>query len=283
MSFSGAGILLGVHDVRRRLQEGQRTVLLDVRWALGDPHGLDRYREAHLPGAVYVDLESELSAPASAADGRHPLPAPAALQQSARRWGINQDEVVVAYDDAGNTASARLWWLLRHAGFPSVHLLDGGLAAWLHAGYPVQKGEERPEPGTVELGTGHMPLAGLREVQNRSADTVLLDARAAGRYRGEHEPVDPRAGHIPGAKSLPTTGNLGTDGRFRPVEELRCTFASAGVDPDSPVIVYCGSGVAAAHQVAALAIAGYPAALYPGSWSQWSARSELPAATGAEP
>ncbi len=263
--------------------DGRPPVLLDVRWQLGDPHGHDRYREGHLPGAVYVDLDTDLAAPAAPALGRHPLPDPADLQAAARRWGIRSGRLVVAYDAGGSLAAARAWWLLRWAGHDNVRLLDGGLAAWQAAGLPVESGEVVPEPGDVELSAGHVPVIPLDGVPAAAQDGVLLDARAGERYRGETEPVDPHPGHIPGAISAPTGANIGPDGRFLPAETLRARFEALGVRPGVPVGAYCGSGVTAAHEIAALAIAGYDAALFPGSWSQWSNHEELPRAVGERP
>lgn len=270
--------LIDADSLRRRLESGERTVLLDVRWALGKPDGRAEYLAAHIPGAVYVDLETELAAPASAAEGRHPLPDAAAFAASARGWGINDDDVVVAYDDGGNLSAARLWWLLRHCGFTRVYLLDGGLGAWRAAGAAVAGGDERAEPGRVELGWGQMPTLEIGDVAEFAGQGALLDARAAERYRGEIEPVDPKAGHIPGAVSAPTAANLGPDGRFLPAETLRARFAALGAAAAGGTAVYCGSGVSAAHEIAALAQAGIDAALYPGSFSQWSARDDLPVA-----
>ncbi|MFD1506604.1 sulfurtransferase [Georgenia yuyongxinii] len=267
--------------------DGPRApALLDVRWALGAPDGRAAYRAGHLPRAVYVDLESELAAPPSAAAGRHPLPDPVDLQAAARRWGLHAGDQVVAYDDVGGTSAARAWWLLRWAGL-QVRLLDGGLAAWRRAGLPLEEGEAAPEPGDVVLpivatGRAGMPTAAARDAAAWPATGVLLDARAAERYRGEVEPVDPRAGHIPGARSAPTTDNLGPDVTFRPAAELRERFASLGADGTSPVAVYCGSGVTAAHEVAALASVGVTATLYAGSWSQWCGDPARPAATGSD-
>ncbi|MGY1784807.1 sulfurtransferase [Geodermatophilus sp. SYSU D00698] len=254
-------------------------MLLDVRWALGDPHGRERYLAGHLPGAVFVDLETELAAPPSAAGGRHPLPSPAALQAAARRWGIRSGDAVVAYDATGGQAAARAWWLLRWGGLTDVRLLDGGLDAWVAAGGELETGDVVPEPGDVVLTGGRMPTLTADEAAALPArGGVLLDARAGERYRGEREPVDPRAGHVPGAVSAPTGENLRADGRFR--TDLAERFAALGVRPGTAVGVYCGSGVTAAHEVAALAEAGVEAALWPGSWSQWSADPSRPVATG---
>lgn len=258
-----------------------RVVLLDVRWALGDPHGREHYLDGHLPGAVFVDLDSELADPPSAAEGRHPVPSLQRLQSAARRWGIRDGDRVVAYDDSGGQAAARAWWLLLWGGLTDVRLLDGGLAAWRRAGGPVETGDVVPEPGSVVLTGGGMPVLTIDEAAVLPAGGLLLDARAGERYRGEVEPIDPRAGHVPGAISAPTTENLTLDGTFRPADELRERFAALGVEPGRPVGVYCGSGVTAAHEVAALAVAGIEAALWPGSWSQWSHDPQRAVATAA--
>jgi thiosulfate/3-mercaptopyruvate sulfurtransferase len=274
-------VLVGAEEL---LAAEDRPVLLDVRWALGDDRGYERYLAGHLPGAVFVDLDAELADPPSAAGGRHPLPSLQRLQSAARRWGVRTGDRVVAYDDAGGTAAARAWWLLRWAGLPGVHLLDGGLAAWERAGGALETGEVVPEPGDVDLTGGGMPvLTPEQAAALPSSGGLLLDARAAERYRGEVEPVDPRAGHVPGAVSAPTTGNLAPDGTFLPVTALTERFRRLGADGSRAVGVYCGSGVTAAHEVAALAEAGVEAALWPGSWSQWSADPDRPAATGPAP
>ncbi|XMG31395.1 sulfurtransferase [Amycolatopsis bartoniae] len=272
-------VLVAADELARELESADPPVLLDVRWALGDPHGHQHYLDGHLPGAVYVDLDTELAAPAVPTEGRHPLPDVEALQAAARRWGISEGSRVVAYDNSGNLAAARAWWLLRWAGVEDVRLLDGGLAAW--GGRPQETGPGRTrEQGDVVLKPGAMPVLDMDEAA--TFDGVLLDARAGERYRGEQEPVDPRAGHIPGAVSAPTADNLTPDGRFRSPEELTERFTSLGA-ADTPVGVYCGSGVTAAHEVAALAVAGIKAALYPGSWSQWSNHPDRPIATGPNP
>jgi thiosulfate/3-mercaptopyruvate sulfurtransferase len=263
------------------LLAGPRPVLLDVRWALGDDRGRERYLAGHLPGAVFVDLDTELAAPPSPADGRHPLPAVADLQAAARRWGIRDGDAVVAYDATGGLAAARAWWLLRWGGLTDVRLLDGGLAAWTAAGGALETGNVVPAPGDVVLTGGGMPVLTADEAAALpGAGGVLLDARAGERYRGEVEPVDPRAGHVPGAVSAPTAENLAADGTFR--ADLAERFAALGVRPGTTVGVYCGSGVTAAHEVAALAEAGVEAALWPGSWSQWSADPSRPVATGRD-
>ncbi|SOC49873.1 thiosulfate/3-mercaptopyruvate sulfurtransferase [Blastococcus aggregatus] len=263
------------------LAAAERPVLLDVRWALGDASGREKYLAGHLPGAVYVDLETELADPPNASLGRHPLPSLQRLEAAARRWGITAGRPVVAYDDAGGLAAARAWWLLRWGGLGEVRLLDGGLAAWVRAGGALESGDVVPPPGDVDLPGGGLPVVeadAAAALPGRGG--VLLDARAAERYRGEVEPVDSRAGHVPGATSAPTTANLAGDGTFLPAEDLVARFAALGVRPGTQVGVYCGSGVTAAHEVAALAVAGVEAALWPGSWSQWSAEPDRPVATG---
>jgi len=274
-------VLIAAGALAAALDGDERIVLLDVRWALGDDRGREHYLEGHLPGAVFVDLESELADPPSAADGRHPLPSLQRLQEAARRWGISSGDVVVAYDASGGLAAARAWWLLRWGGLADVRLLDGGLHAWRLAGGLFEAGEVVPEPGEVVLTGGGMPVLSIDEAAALpSGGGLLLDARAGERYRGEVEPVDPRAGHVPGAVSAPTTENLAADGSFRSAEELRRRFAALGATAGRPLGVYCGSGVTAAHEVAALAVAGVEAALWPGSWSQWSNDPARPAATG---
>ena len=274
-------VLISAKELAGRLDQARPPVLLDVRWVLGASDGREKYESGHLPGAVFVDLDTELSAPAVPAEGRHPLPDQQSFAAAARRWGLNDGDTVVAYDDAAGTAAARAWWLLRHAGWKEVLLLDGGLGAWRAAGLPLEEGRVTPQPGTARLSWGHMPVAGLQDVPGIAAAGTLLDARAPERYRGETEPVDPQAGHIPGAVNRPSTENLGPDGAFRSPEDLLAAFEALGVRQDRPVAAYCGSGIFASHEVAALEHAGIPAALYPGSWSQWSNTPGAPVARGA--
>ncbi|MDF3283857.1 sulfurtransferase [Gordonia sp. N1V] len=282
--------LIDVEALTEEMLSDRPPVILDVRWALGRTDGRDRYREGHIPGAVYVDLDSELADPPSAELGRHPLPSSDRLQDAARRWGVDDSSPVVVYDDIGNLAAARAWWLLTWAGHLDVRMLDGGLDAWRSAGMRVSAGNTAARPGTVTLTCGDLPHVSLDEVARLSSeirdgrdDVVILDARAGERYRGETEPMDPRAGHVPGAVSVPTAGNLADDGRFLSPEQLRERFTEAGVTENAQVIAYCGSGINAAHELAALAIAGFSGALFPGSWSQWCADPELPAAVGPTP
>lgn len=289
-------VLISAAELAGRLERAEHIVLLDVRWALGGPDGREEYAAGHLPGAVFADLEKELAVPVApgsaeeAAGGRHPLPPRAVFEEAARAWGIDDGDAVVVYDATSGQAAARAWWMLRDAGLESVRLLDGGLAAWTAAGGPLEQGVTVPDRGNVTLEEGRLPRIDADQAASFSqprpeapAGGVLLDARAAERYRGEVEPVDPRAGHIPGAKSAPTAANLAADGTFLPPAALRERFAALGADGRRPVAVYCGSGVTAAHDVLALAVAGIDAALYPGSFSQWSRDPSRPVAVGSEP
>ncbi|MET0352823.1 MAG: rhodanese-like domain-containing protein, partial [Plantibacter flavus] len=237
--------------------------------------------------AVYVDLDHELAdhvPPGEpAVRGRHPLPDREALQASARSWGVDDGDVVVVYDDLKSLSAARAWWMLRNAGIADVRILDGAFRAWTDAGLPVERGEVVPEPGTVTLTSGVLPSIDIDTAATWAGEgRVLLDARAGERYRGDVEPIDPRAGHIPGALSTPTTANVGADGRFLSPETLREQFLAAGVPADATVATYCGSGVTAAHNAVALTLAGFEPALYPGSWSEWANHPERPVATGPE-
>ncbi|MFY0406740.1 sulfurtransferase [Solicola sp. PLA-1-18] len=276
-----ARVLVTADELADLLDHPDRdVVVLDVRWTLGGPPGHQTYLTGHVPGAVYVDLDTELASHGAPTDGRHPLPEARDLERSARRWGVRSGSTVVAYDGGGNLAAARAWWLLRWAGLSDVYLLDGALPAWRASGRPLATDDEVPVPGDVELVGGALPTVDADGAAALPGAGTLLDARAGERFRGEVEPVDPVAGHVPGAVNAPTADNLAADGTFLPADELRARFEALGVSPDAPVAAYCGSGVTAAHQVAALEIAGFDAALYPGSWSQWSAQGR-PVATGA--
>lgn len=273
--------LVRAEEVHERSRGGNRPVLLDVRWSLGDADGYEHYLAGHLPRAVFVDLEAELSSPATPQGGRHPLPDPQDFQAAARGWGINTDSEVVVYDATNGLAAARAWWLLRHAGFARVRVLNGGLGAWERAGYGLDIGLNAPERGNVELGWDRMPVIDIDTAEGFGGQ--LLDARAHERYTGDLEPIDSRAGHIPGALSRPTTENLDGTGSFLAPEALRASLAEAGIDPAAgPVAAYCGSGVTAAHQILALETVGIHAALFPGSWSQYSADPRRIVATGED-
>jgi thiosulfate/3-mercaptopyruvate sulfurtransferase len=278
-------ILIEASRLHQLLEEpGKPVVVLDVRWTLDRPNGLDDYLAGHIPGAVYADLDTGLADidPGDPQRGRHPLPDIARLQETARGWGISAGSTVVAYDDNRSQGAARAWWLLRYAGVADVRLLDGGLAAWLAGGYQLDAGPVAAVPGDVTLTAGSLPVLTRADVLDFAREHLLLDARAAERYRGEQEPFDPKAGHVPGARNAPTLGNLGADDRFLTPDALRSRFAALGAT-EPTVGVYCGSGVTAAHLAIALSVAGFEPVLYPGSWSEWSNHDELPVATGPEP
>lgn len=271
-------------DAALRNVSAPQPVVLDVRWRLGGPPPAELYASGHLPGAVAVELDRDLAAPVGDGKrGRHPLPEPGALQEALRRWGINEDSSVVAYDDADGSSAARAWWLLRWAGLPDVRVLDGGIAAWTAAGLPLTAEVPSPELGNVLVRPGAMPALDAEGAAGLVAGGgVLLDARVEPRYRGEVEPVDPVAGHIPGARSAPASGNVDVSGRFLSAERLRERFARLGVEADRGAGAYCGSGVTAAQEVLALHVAGIPAALYAGSWSEWVADRSRPVETGPD-
>ncbi|GAA1917497.1 sulfurtransferase [Microbacterium aoyamense] len=243
--------------------------LLDVRWSLAETNGRSAYLSGHIPGAVWVDLENELSRPGEPDEGRHPLPSQEDLQASARRWGLRGDEAVVAYDAGTGLGAARAWWLLSRAGV-DVRVLDGGLAAWRRAGGRLESGEVVIAPGTVELESEDAGVLTMDQAAALPSIGVLIDARASERYRGEVEPIDPIAGHIPGAISVPSTTLLDEEGRVKDHAALRTLFAEVGIIGDQPVGVYCGSGLTAAQVVLVLSELRIDASLFPGSWSAWS-------------
>ncbi|MGW1892983.1 sulfurtransferase [Streptomyces sp. NPDC002004] len=271
--------IISAAELASELAGPNPPVLLDVRYQLGSPSLRPEYEAAHIPGAAFVELEGELAAPAGDG-GRHPLPDPGVFGAAMRAAGVSADRDVVVYDGGLGWAAARAWWMLRWAGHPSVRVLDGGFGAWSG---PVESGSAEPAPGSFVPAPGAVPMLDADGAAALARSGVLLDARAAERYRGEVEPIDPVAGHIPGAVSAPTAENVGDDGRYRPAEELAARFKSLGATGDSEVGVYCGSGVSAAQQVLALEIAGIPAALYVGSWSEWSRDGSRPVATGPDP
>lgn len=276
--------LVSVTGLQEALSSERPPVLLDVRWQLGGPPGIEDYAAGHLPGAGFVALDTDLAAPAGppGRGGRHPLPDPEEFGAALRRLGVRADRPVVVYDGATSLAAARAWWLLRWAGHPEVRVLDGGFAAWRAAGLPVTTEVEAPEPGDFKPVPGQLSTVDGNGAAALARTGLLLDARAGERYRGESEPIDSRAGHVPGALSAPTTENVGADGRFRPAAELAERFRALGAG-ERETAVYCGSGVTAAHQILALAVAGLPAALYPGSWSEWSGDASRPVAVTEQP
>jgi thiosulfate/3-mercaptopyruvate sulfurtransferase len=271
--------LIGVEELADRLQSREPVVLADVRWTLGGPPGEPEYQAGHLPGAHWVDLEHELSGHAVGAGGRHPLPDVAVLTAALRRLGVRVDVPVVVYDAANALAAARLWWLLVDAGHPDVRVLDGGFSAWQRAGQPVETGPDRGSvPGDFVPQPGQLRQVDAAEVAALlGSGTPLVDVRAEDRFTGATEPWDPVAGHVPGAVNRPSPGNQTPEGRFRPAAEIAARFA----DVEDPVL-YCGSGITAAHTLLALRTAGLDGRVYPGSWSDWVSDPTRPVATGPE-
>lgn len=263
------------------LADRPAQTVLDVRWQLATGAQPDLYAAGHIPGAVFVDLDRDLAGPPGAG-GRHPLPAAEDFERAMRAAGVTTDGPVVVYDDTNGLPAARAWWLLRYFGHPRVALLDGGLGAWVAAGRPLARGDEMPShPSDFTARPGGMPVLDVQQAGELATAGILIDARAPERYRGETEPMDPVAGHIPGARNRPMGRNLDATGRFLSQAELAEDLGDLGA---SPVGAYCGSGITAAHAVLALEVAGIPgAALYPGSWSEWVTDPDRPVATGDEP
>jgi thiosulfate/3-mercaptopyruvate sulfurtransferase len=254
------------------------VVVADVRWYLDGRSGRDAYDGGHVPGALFVDLDEWLAAHGVADAGRHPLPEPEHFARGMARLGIGDDDIVVAYDDAGGVMAARLVWMLRATGHAAA-LLDGGLAAW---DGPLETAAVSRPP--ARFTPAPWPPERLASIED-AADprNVVLDARQRERYLGDEEPIDPRPGHIPGARSLPARDNLDETGRFLPVETLRERLTAAGAGAGAPVVSYCGSGVTACHTLLAMEHAGLgEGRLFPGSWSQWSSDPSRPAATGED-
>lgn len=255
------------------------AVVADVRWYLDGRSGLDAYRAGHIAGAVWVDLDRWLATHGRPEEGRHPLPSPETFAAGMAGYGIGDDTTVIAYDDAGGMVAGRLVWMLRTLG-RNAALLDGGLASW-----PGGRAEgDPPAVASAHFTAAPWPadaIATTDGVANRPPGTLVFDARAPERFRGEVEPIDPQAGHIPGAANLPFSGNLSSDGRFLPPAALTARFTEAGISAATDVIVYCGSGVSACHDVLAIEAAGLPRPrLYVGSWSAWSSSAGRPVATG---
>jgi thiosulfate/3-mercaptopyruvate sulfurtransferase len=265
----------------------------DVRWYLPTTgkRGRDEYESGHIPGAVFVNLDADLARPAYQGPGRHPLPSADEFAAAMSRLGIGDDSYVVAYDDSGGSVAARLWWLLRHFGHDQVSVLDGGIVQWRAEGRPLETETRQVTTATFTPQPARDDVVGKEIVRQlaRDASALVLDARAPERYEGRTEPVDPRPGHIPGARNVPVAGNLTTnepDGapRFKRPDELRAQYEALGVPRAQKVIAYCGSGVNACHTLLALHLAGYPdGLLYAGSWSDWSSDPAMEAATGPEP
>jgi thiosulfate/3-mercaptopyruvate sulfurtransferase len=280
-----AQILITAAELTELIRAERPVTILDVRWRLDQPDGRATYLQGHIPGAVYASLEDDLSDHAVTGRGRHPLPSGRSVEASARRWGIRAGVPTVVYDDWNRAGSARAWWVLTAAGLTDVRILDGGLAAWRSAGGSLSTGPVTPSPGNAavlhdDLYAGALPT--LTAQQTLADDLTLLDARAPERFRGDVEPVDRVAGHIPGAKNLPSGKTLADDGTFLRADELNQLLTGHGIARDGRLGAYCGSGVTAAITLAALATLGHQAALFPGSWSEWSSDPSRAVARGSE-
>ncbi len=279
--------LIQVAELAKQLGD-PNLVIIDTRYALSDlDYGRHVYTEAHLPGAIYLDLATDLSDPLTEHGGRHPLPDPARLAQVLGRCGIGNQSEVVVYDDAGGMYAGRLWWLLRWLGHDAVRVLDGGYPAWKTAGQAITSEESLPIARHFVPRPRPDMLLSMEEVRSRlnRGGITLLDARAPERYRGETEPLDPQAGHIPGALNRPFADNLDPQkiGCFKSAEQLRHDLTPLELECAQEVIVYCGSGVTACHNLLALEEAGYRGArLYAGSWSDWVSYAENPVETGGK-
>jgi thiosulfate/3-mercaptopyruvate sulfurtransferase len=273
--------LISADELHRLREAGAGIRILDIRYRLDRPDGRPDYLAGHLRGAVYVDMDTELATHGAPSEGRHPLPSHETLQNAARRWGLNEGDAVVVYDDYRSVAAARAWWLLRGAGLVDVRVLDGGLSAWRAAGLPLETGEVTPGLGSIVLENLRSGIS-IDEAAAWPHRGVLIDARAPERYRGESEPYDPVAGHIPGAVNLPADAVLDTE-CFASPAAIRSAFESVGVGAGTAVAAYCGSGLTAAHTALAGEVAGLEVAVYPGSWSQWSNIPGRPVATGEQP
>ncbi len=267
------GPLLSVSELQSLHQP---VTILDVRYRTGGPPGFEEYVAGHIPGAAYVDLDTDLAGPPGDR-GRHPLPEPEIFLEAMQRAGVGLEGPVVVYDDWSGHAAARAWWLLRHYGHHDVRVLDGGWKAWVALGGAVETGERIPERGDFHGRPGSMKVVEAAQVPDVD---VLVDARSPERFRGEVEPIDPVAGRIPGAVNVPTSRNLDNHGLFRDPHELREVYASVGAVEGADVAAYCGSGITATHDVLAMAVVGVDAALYPGSWSSWITDPDRPVESG---
>lgn len=274
-----AALLVTATGLAAELAGPNPPAVIDARWRLGGPPGIDDYNAAHIPGAAYIDLSHDLSSPPGA-EGRHPMPDTATFQAAMRRAGVSDGHPVVVYDDGDGLPAARTWWSLCYFGHDQVRVLDGGYRAWTEAGLDTTTAVP-DAAGDFTADPGHMPLLDAAGAEALARDGgLLLDVRTAERYRGETEPIDPVAGHVPGAINAPIANTANPDGTYRTPAELRAYFGSLR-DPghEGKVGAYCGSGVTAARGVFALALAGIPAALYVGSWSNWIADPSRPIAT----
>lgn len=279
--------LVSARDLAVELEDSgsKGLVVIDVRWTLSTSApspGAEEYSAGHVPGAHFVDLDTELAAPPGEG-GRHPLPDPAVVRATLRRCGADDDSRVVVYDGRESYAAARAWWVFRWVGLSNTRVLDGGYAAWLAAGLPSSAEVPPAGAGSFEAVPGSLPVVDADGAARWAREGLLLDARARARYAGEVEPIDPVAGHVPGAVNSPTSDWLTPEGTFRTDLADHWHRVRAGHDEGGQVAVYCGSGVTAAHYALALAEIGVDATLYPGSWSEWVRDPARPVATGADP
>ena len=262
------------------LKDLDNYILFDCRFALADAnYGQTAYQQSHIPGALYFDLEKDLSGRIiKGTTGRHPLPSRGDFSEKVRRSGLMNDQQAVIYDDSNGAFAARMWWMLRWLGHSRVAGVDGGFNAWTISGGPVTDSEQALEPSDFKISNELTSTISADEIAD--FDGVITDARDVERFRGNSEPIDPIAGHIPNASCLPFTNNLTADQTFKPVELLKKQFLEMGVPESEPIVCYCGSGVTAAHNILALVHAGFPEPiLYPGSWSEWITDPERPVAT----
>lgn len=274
--------LVGAAELAERLADDELRIV-DTRWYLSDPaEGRAEYERHHLPGAIFLDLDDDLCGPDG--PGRHPLPDPDDFSQLLGARGIGNRHRVVVYDDSAGAVAARLWWMLRHLGHDRAQVLDGGYSAWWRAGLPTTADVPSWAPETFVGTERRDDLMTGSELAARLGSVVLLDARASERFEGRADPIDPVAGHIPSAISVPYAENTAPDGRFMTPDELRSRFVALGVGGNQSVVTYCGSGVTACSNVLAAVVAGLPEPLlYPGSWSDWCTTPGLPIAVGPEP
>lgn len=271
----------------RRPDPESPLVVLDVRWTLGRDRAAHEaeYLQGHIPGAVFLDLDSALSGPVreDGTGGRHPMPSLAAATRAFREVGISDDHEIVVYDAANSVSAARAWWLLTYFGKDEVRVLDGGYAAWLRAGQEGSTQVPEVTPGDIVLTAGGRRLLDADGVEHYADRHQVVDARTPERFRGEREPVDAVAGHIPGAINIPALRNVDADGRFLPADDLELRFTALGLQGDKRTAVYCGSGVQACHLALAMEIAEvghYDPAVYIGSWSDWITDPDRPVQTG---
>jgi thiosulfate/3-mercaptopyruvate sulfurtransferase len=277
----------GVITAEELVERLAEVTVLDVRWQLGRDDGEERYLDGHVPGASYVDLERDLTDPPSRpvdGRGRHPLPDPERFAEAMCHCGVRMDMPVVVMDDSGGLSAARCWWLLRHHGHDDVRVLDGGWARWQALGLPSERGPCDSAAGDFTAAPGRLPLIDHEGAARVAREGVLLDARSPVRFRGDQEPVDPVAGHVPGAHNVPATANLDDEGALLPEGRLRARYGAVldATREHRPVAAYCGSGVTAALDLLALHALGVDAALYAGSWSGWVADPERPVTAGGE-